>query len=154
MVRLEVPGRIGYRNVVLRAVSAACKAGAREAGLDNRAAHELSVGVISAVGEAFNNVALHGYRGREPGIVRIELEMDGGGLRVRLEDYGSSFDPAGIGQPDLASLPESGMGVFILRSLMDDVSYVPGSPNTMTLWKRLDGGEVKPGLSRSAPPPR
>jgi serine/threonine-protein kinase RsbW len=145
-VRLEVPGVIRYRELVLRAVSAACKVGAQEAGVDVEAAQELSVAIISAVGEAFNNIALHGYRGREPGTIRIEVEIDTAGVRVRLQDYGHSFDPAGAARPDLDSLPESGMGVFILRSMMDDVSYAPGSPNTMTLFKRIP-------IPRSAPPP-
>jgi serine/threonine-protein kinase RsbW len=133
-----VPGVIRYRNVVLRAVSAACKTGAREAGLDGAAADQLCIAVISAAGEAFNNIALHGYQGREPDIIRIEMELEGTGLWIRLEDYGRSFDPASIAPPDLAALPESGMGVFILRSLMDEVTYAPGSPNTMTLFKRID----------------
>jgi serine/threonine-protein kinase RsbW len=144
VVRLEVPGVIRYRDLVLRAVSAACKVGAQETGVDGEAERELSVGIISAVGEAFNNIALHGYQGREPGVIRVEIEMNATGVRVRLEDYGRSFDPASAAHPDLASLPESGMGVFILRSLMDDVAYAPGSPNTMTLFKRTP---------RSGPPP-
>jgi serine/threonine-protein kinase RsbW len=145
VVRLEVPGVIRYRDLVLRAVSAACKVGAMETGVEGEAAQEMSVGIISAVGEAFNNIVLHGYEGREPGVIRVEVELDAAGVRVRLEDYGRSFDPASAARPDLASLPESGMGVFILRSLMDDVAYAPGSPNTMTLFKRTP---------RSGPPPR
>jgi anti-sigma regulatory factor (Ser/Thr protein kinase) len=137
IVRLEVPGIIRYRNVVLRAVSAACKAGAQDAGVESKVAHEVTMGIISAVGEAFNNIVLHGYNGKEPGVIRIEMEMDSTGFRVRLEDYGQSFDPSSISRPDLASMPESGMGVFILMSLMDDVAYSPGSPNTMTLFKRI-----------------
>jgi serine/threonine-protein kinase RsbW len=147
-----VPGAIGYRDVVLRAVSAACKVGAHQMGLADEAAQGLSVAAISAVGEAFNNIALHGYAGRDPGIVRIELNMDAAGLRVRLEDHGRSFDPTSVAHPDLAALPESGMGVFILRSLMDEVDYAPGDPNTMTMLKRIgDRPRVTPRRRR---PPR
>jgi serine/threonine-protein kinase RsbW len=145
VVRLEVPGVIRYRDLVLRAVSAACKVGAQESGVDGEVAQELSVAIISAVGEAFNNIALHGYAGREPGFIRLEMDVEAEGVRVRLEDQGRSFDPASAASPDLDSLPESGMGVFILRSMMDEVTYVPGAPNTLTLFKRTP---------RSAPPPR
>jgi serine/threonine-protein kinase RsbW len=145
VVRLELPGVIGNRDLVLRAVSAACKAGVQENGLEVEVAQDLSVAIISAVGEAFNNIALHGYAGREPGFIRVELDVEPEGVRVRLEDEGRSFDPASAAAPDLDSLPESGMGVFILRSMMDEVTYAPGTPNRLTLFKRTP---------RSAPPPR
>ena len=50
------------------------------------------------------------------------------------------FDPAQVHAPDLHSLPESHMGLYIIRSCVDDVSYRRGdpplSPNVLTLTKR------------------
>ena len=34
-------------------------------------------------------------------------------------------------------LPESGMGLFIIRSFMDEVVYEPGSPNVLRIAKCL-----------------
>ena len=38
----------------------------------------------------------------------------------------------------LDALPESGLGLFIIRSFMDEVKYVPGSPNVLSMTKYLD----------------
>lgn len=95
--------------------------------------------IVSAVGEAFNNVAIHGYRGRPPGNVVLELELIRDGVRIRLFDTGAVFDPAAEAAPRLASLPESHMGLFIIRSCMDTVTYErgdpPATPNVLTLTK-------------------
>jgi serine/threonine-protein kinase RsbW len=51
-------------------------------------------------------------------------------------DEGQPFDPSGYQKlPD--SLPEGGMGLFIIRSFVDEVRYVGGPPNTLTLVKRF-----------------
>ncbi|HJX53755.1 MAG TPA: ATP-binding protein [Polyangia bacterium] len=84
-------------------------------------------------GEAYNNIALHGYAGREPGTIRMEIEQGSDWIRVVLTDTGASFDPAGARPPDLDALPESGLGVFIMRSFVDEATYVPGPPNVLTL---------------------
>lgn len=98
--------------------------------------------VVSAVGEAFNNVAIHGYRGRRPGTVSLELELIRDGIRIRLTDTGAVFDPSGAPVPHLASLPESKMGLFIIRSCMDTVTYEQGTPptrpNVLTLTKHYE----------------
>jgi serine/threonine-protein kinase RsbW len=107
------------------------------------------------VGEAYNNIALHGYAGREPGMIRMEIEKGLDWIRVVLEDTGASFDPAGARPPDLDALPESGLGVFIMQSFVDEVTYVPGPPNILTLFKRLDETrEASPNSRRREPAKR
>lgn len=93
---------------------------------------------LSAFGEAFNNIAIHGYRSGPPGDVDIEIEADDGGITIRLLDSGASFDPTAVAVPDMTALPESGMGLFIINSFMDEVDYRPGSPNVLRLVKRRD----------------
>ena len=39
--------------------------------------------------------------------------------------------------PDLESLPESGLGIFIIKSFMDQVVYRPGAPNLLEMTKRI-----------------
>ena len=107
----------------------------------SRDSHDFDDKVVSAVGEAFNNVAIHAYRGRPAGTVDIEMKHDREGIVVRLMDTGAGFEPQDERSPDLASLPESHMGLYIMRSSMDKVSYVrgnpPSSPNVITLSKRF-----------------
>lgn len=140
MIRLAVPGQLLYRDVVLRVIAASCKLARVQSG---RQVEEGAFAdqVVSAVGEAFNNVALHGYPGGEVGDVRIEIAIGEDSMTIRMLDDGRSFDPAHVPAPDLASLPEHHMGLFIMRSFMDDVSYRPGRPpsiaNVLTLTKRF-----------------
>lgn len=96
--------------------------------------------VVSAVSEVFNNIAIHGYRDRPTGNVDLEIEIHAGHITLRLTDTGASFDLAAAPEPDLEGLPESRMGLYIVRSFMDEVSYQPGdgagTPNVLTLTKR------------------
>jgi serine/threonine-protein kinase RsbW len=66
--------------------------------------------VVSAVGEAFNNVVLHAYAGRCDGLIELRISTAGGRIRIELRDWGSSFDPATVPLPELDALPESGLG--------------------------------------------
>lgn len=98
---------------------------------------ELTNELVSAVGEAFNNVVLHGYRGLAPGDLSIVTEFDTKRIVVELLDNGASFDPAAVAVPDLGGLPESGLGLYIIRSFADEVQYSPGPPNVLRLIKFL-----------------
>jgi serine/threonine-protein kinase RsbW len=154
VICLEVPAIIECRDIMLRTVSAAYKlVMPKTRGRGSRNSEFMSH-IVSAVGEAYNNIVLHGYAGREPGAVHMRIENCREWMRVMLEDTGSSFDPAQAPLPDLDSLPESGLGVFIMQSFVDEVTYLPGPPNVLTLFKRLDGsdgsGINEPALSRTA----
>ncbi len=134
VIKLEVVGELEHRDIALRTVSAACRlAYARQAHIPE--ARETLAYVMSAVGEAFNNIAVHGYRGGPAGMVEICIAVGPSRLAVELRDYGLSFDPRSVPMPD--ELPESGMGVFIISSMMDEVEYRPGHPNVLRLVKRL-----------------
>lgn len=103
---------------------------------------EFVMQVVSAFSEAFNNLAIHGYAGKAGGRIEIEVtpirpDADDdrrGSLVIKLTDTGSPFDPSGhLDMPD--ELPERGMGLFIIRSFIDEVRYVAGPPHTLTLVK-------------------
>lgn len=135
-ISLEVPGKLECRNVVMRTVSAVC----RSAGITgDKRDSEIGVRVLSAVGEAYNNIVLHGYSGRAPGSVQVKIRNCPKCVQVEMKDTGTSFDPTQVQPPDLTALPESGLGIFLIRSLVDEVSYVAGSPNMLTMVKYLRG---------------
>jgi serine/threonine-protein kinase RsbW len=116
-------------------------------GDDDAFTHE----VVSAFGEAFNNIALHGYRGVAPGAIEVEVEWDADKLVVVVMDTGHTFDPDSVAPPDLDEMQESGMGVFIMRSCMDEVDYSPGPPNVLRLVKlRRPEAERPASSSRGA----
>ena len=139
MIHLRVPGTLRYRDLAVRVVGAACKlvgtpdestGPIRNTAWDNE--------VVSAFGEAFNNAAIHSYDGRKPGDVVIEVDAGITAITIRLIDYGKSFSLDDVPVPDLEALPESGLGLYIIRSFMDEVKYVPGSPNVLSMTKYVD----------------
>jgi serine/threonine-protein kinase RsbW len=113
--------------------------------------------VVSAVSEAFNNVVLHAYAGCSSGELALEIEACQGqehiGLRIVMTDRGRPFDPPAVPVPDLGGLPEAGMGLFIIRSFMDEVVYTPGPPNVLVLMKSFSTAPSRraPGLPDNAP---
>jgi serine/threonine-protein kinase RsbW len=98
-----------------------------------------SMAVLSAFSEAFNNLALHGYRDMPRGTIDIEVRSEGstaeGALYIRLADTGRVFDPSQYVEPP-DELPERGMGLFIMRGFLDEMRYEAGPPNVLTLVKR------------------
>jgi len=145
LIRLQVPGSLEFRDLAVRVVAAACKlVGPLQSALDDageEARADFDNQVVSAFGEAFNNAAIHSYRDRPLGAVEIEIEVtDAGphqGITLRICDYGRSFDPTDVKEPDLDELPESGLGLYIMRSFMDSVSYQAGAPNVLAMTKHL-----------------
>jgi serine/threonine-protein kinase RsbW len=127
--RLTLDAALAERPRAISFVSAACRA----AGLTIDDEHA----VISAFGEAFNNVVLHSYGGGG-GLVDVDIELRRDHLVVSVRDTGAGFDPARVRAPQLDALPEGGLGVFIILRAMDEVSwYREGVENVVTMTKRL-----------------
>jgi serine/threonine-protein kinase RsbW len=139
VIHLRVPGTLRYRDLAVRVVGSACKlVGTPDDSTGPIRNTEWDNEVVSAFGEAFNNAAIHSYVGHKPGDVIIEVETGIAGITIRLIDYGKSFSIEDVPLPDLDALPESGLGLYIIRSFMDEVKYVPGSPNVLSMTKYLD----------------
>ena len=150
MILLRVPGTLEYRKLALRAVSEAC----RIAQHDEWEGTSLEEQAVSALGEAFNNVVLHSYAGRPAGDVVVEITWTRNEIVMQITDDGLSFDPTQVELPDLDALPEGGMGLFIIRSFMDEVDYQAGPPNVLRMVKRRAiraEGEIAPLSTRVQP---
>ncbi len=85
-------------------------------------------GIVLATDEALANVMKHGYEGRKDCTIHVRLEfmtLPGGsrGLQVIVRDYGKQVDPALIRGRDLNDVRPGGLGVHIIRSVMDQVEY-------------------------------
>lgn len=102
-------------------------------GIDTNFRHEM----ITAFGEAFNNIVCHGYRGRTDGMIEVEAAVRPGELVLCIRDEGHAVDYGSVARPDLDSLPESGMGVYIMHAMVDEVSYRGGASNVLCLTKRM-----------------
>jgi serine/threonine-protein kinase RsbW len=108
-------------------------------GVDGDARHWVDI----AVREAVANAIKHGNR-QDPGKkVRVDAEMEGAELVIRVEDEGLGFDPSELGDPLAPEnlLKPNGRGIFYMRSFMDRIEYGPrpGGGTVVTLRKRLGG---------------
>lgn len=142
LIRLQVPGSLDFRDLAIRVVASACKLVSARSAHDDEGKADFDNQVLSAFGEAFNNAAIHSYRGRPLGTIDLEIEIGDGIITLRISDHGQSFDPTQVKEPDLDSLPESGLGLFIIRSFMDTVRYHPGAPNVLSMTKYLHSEDV------------
>jgi anti-sigma regulatory factor (Ser/Thr protein kinase) len=96
-----------------------------------------------ATDEAASNIIEHAYRGVSDGLLEVSCGMKDDDITVILVDHGEPFDPSDIPMPNLkADLSErkiGGLGLYLMRKLMDDVKYVSdpqNNRNTLTLIKR------------------
>lgn len=79
------------------------------------------------------------------GQASVELEVAGDRVTVTLTDDGRPFDPFAMAPPDTARPLEErrigGLGIHLVRGLMDEVSYERrGDRNVVVLTKLLSGG--------------
>ena len=94
-----------------------------------------------AADEAASNIIEHAYQGVRNGVLEISCGMRDGAITIIMVDHGESFDPSAIPLPDLkADLSErkiGGLGIFLMRKLMDEVHYESKkSGNVLTMIKR------------------
>ncbi|MDZ7291993.1 MAG: SpoIIE family protein phosphatase [candidate division KSB1 bacterium] len=102
-----------------------------------------------AIDEAGTNIMRHAYRdtGGE-GFITIRAIVKKDNLTICLIDQGKYFDPKHVKDPDLQRYVEigkkGGLGIFIMRRLMDDIEY----------RKTEEGNELRLTKNRDGPPRR
>ncbi|MDQ3364720.1 MAG: ATP-binding protein [Myxococcota bacterium] len=115
--------------------------------------HPFDTAVVSAFMEIFNNVAIHAYRRKGGGRIEIVITPDEQELVIEVRDTGHPFDIDGVAplpsELDEESLPEGGMGIHIAKTMLDEMTYVPGPPNLWRLCKRLTTPQAATGAGRS-----
>ena len=76
------------------------------------------------------------------GLLELSCGVKGNTITIILMDHGEPFDPSIVPLPDLkADLSErkiGGLGIFLMRKLMDEVRYEtkPNKSNILTMTKR------------------
>lgn len=92
--------------------------------------------------EAMTNVIMYAYpEGETHEIWLTAIEQDGV-VTFRVEDEGKAFDPTAVPDADVTLSAEEraigGLGIFLIRQLMDEVEYqrVNGR-NQLTMKKKL-----------------
>ena len=96
-----------------------------------------------AVDEACSNIIQHAYSGDTENTIRITCSVVGNDFIIKIRDWGKPFDPHSVPPPDLKSeLAErrvGGLGIFLMRQVMNEVRYVfyDKMYNELTMIKHL-----------------
>ena len=117
--RLTLPARADSLSAFIKFI----RAGAASAGIAPNEFDKLDL----VLEEILINVARYAYPA-ETGVVEVACCQAGDGkLRVEVIDFGSVFNPLDAAPPDLslglADRPVGGLGVFLVRSLVDSIAY-------------------------------
>jgi anti-sigma regulatory factor (Ser/Thr protein kinase) len=110
---------------------------ARRNGFNDKEVYNIQL----AADEAASNIIEHAYEGVTDGVLDISCGVKDSVMTIVMVDYGESFDPSTIPLPDLqADLSErkiGGLGIYLMRKLMDEVHYQAQSTgNVLTMIKR------------------
>jgi serine/threonine-protein kinase RsbW len=129
VVELEVPARPAYLSVVRLVVDAAV--GSLAPGLNPARLDDLKI----AVTEACSN-AIEAHEATWPdGPVIVRCTVDDDEVRVDVIDRGAGFDPEEVESLPAVTDPrrlrhESGLGIALMRTLADEVSFAPSPEGT------------------------
>lgn len=98
--------------------------------------------IILAVDEATTNVIKHAYHYAVDKEIVIQAILKDGKFSIIIIDEGAHFDPERIPLPDLQEYHKQkkvgGLGMFLMRKLMDDVKYENfANQNKVTLVKYI-----------------
>ncbi len=92
--------------------------------------------------ELFTNVVSYGFEDDLEHEVSFTLQIDHEKLIISVEDDGKPFNPLEAQAPKIPSHPADikigGLGIFITRKLMDEISYKrEDGKNKLTLMKKI-----------------
>ncbi len=111
---------------------------AREGGFNDKEVYSLQL----AADEAATNIIEHAYEGVPDADFDVTCDVCGDTLTITMRDEGRPFNPANVKLPNLkADIYErkiGGLGLYLMRKLMDDVHYIsnPKTGNLLTMTKR------------------
>jgi anti-sigma regulatory factor (Ser/Thr protein kinase) len=97
------------------------------------------------VDEAVSNIIEHSYGEETDAPVECTFRLTKDALALIFHDHGVPFDPASVSEPDihadLQARTTGGLGIYMMRQVMDKVEFKFGEStgNTLTMVKFRDG---------------
>lgn len=89
--------------------------------------------IVLAVDEACTNIIKHAYQFSPEGDIKLKINCLPKKFIVSITDEGNHFNPELIPEPDLKALQKEkkkgGLGLFLIKKLMDEVKYQNLSDN-------------------------
>ncbi|MBM3125189.1 MAG: ATP-binding protein [Chloroflexi bacterium] len=130
---LSIPARYEYLDEIREFVAGV----AGQSGFGEKEVYSLQL----AADEAATNIIEHAYAGMSNGTLEVSCNLQGDSLVIVMRDYGKTFDPSKVRQPDvttnLSKRQIGGLGIYLMRKLMDEVHYESiGNQNILTMTKR------------------
>jgi serine/threonine-protein kinase RsbW len=131
---LTIPSDPRLLGVARQFIEAVCQVG----GLDQRTTDA----VVLALHEAISNVIRHAHQNNPAAQMQIRCHLGPGRIEIHVLDEGEPFDLGSVPDLDPSELRIGGRGVFLMRSLMDELSCQPRGQrgNTLRMVKRCDSG--------------
>ena len=101
--------------------------------------------IVLCLVEAVTNVIKHAYHGKPGNFIEIKITVDDYSVAFEIMDNG---DQADLPPPknelshdtnDITSLPESGMGLFLIHQIMDEILLSHKNEKNILYMKKLLG---------------
>ena len=86
--------------------------------------------ILHAASEAITNCVVHAYKPTREGRVDVIIRFNDGEVELTVRDYGSGLRMEQYDTPDTEKASEGGYGIYLIRSLMDDVRLLPHADGT------------------------
>jgi serine/threonine-protein kinase RsbW len=112
---------------------------ARQGGFSEKTIYSLQL----AADEAASNIIEHAYEGVDDASLVITCDVRGDEIVISMLDRGKSFNLSKVKEPnikaDLSERQIGGLGVYLMRKLMDSVTYESSKAgNLLTMTKRRE----------------
>jgi serine/threonine-protein kinase RsbW len=133
---LTLPSELRMLSVARAFVEAVCQAHR----LDRTTTHAL----VIVTGEAVTNIVRHAHQNRPGSQMELHLQILGDAVVMTFRDQGEPFDLSAVPSLPPGELRIGGRGVYLMRTLMDELTCVPlanGQPgNVLRMVKRREIG--------------
>lgn len=137
-MRICIPGDTAQLAIVREFVETK----ARQFGFTESGAYK----IVIAVDEACSNLIRHSYKLDTSRLLCIQVENNIDTITIQIFDTGSSFNPLNVPAPDMTEYfkryMRGGLGVHIIRQLIDRIEYIPADSahpfNILKLVKTLE----------------
>ncbi len=76
-----------------------------------------------SVNEVCANIMEHVYHWNLESKITVNMEVNDKEMTIRIRDYGEAKNPEDFQSRDLDEIEASGLGIFLVNELMDEISY-------------------------------
>ncbi|MFO0965453.1 MAG: ATP-binding protein [Gemmataceae bacterium] len=102
--------------------------------------------LVLVTGEAVSNIIRHAHRNVAAAQLQIELEIHEDCVVLTFFDEGKPFDISAVPHLDPGELRLGGRGVFLMRTLMDEIrceARADGAGNRLRMVKRIEPANAR-----------